>query len=217
MSDKAQILDKLKQAVVDLKPDLAVEAAKEALEAGINPLEAIDNGLTPGINIIVQQFDDGDLFMPQILISAHAFMSACEILQGAMSQEEAKRSGLGKVLFFTVQGDIHDIGKNIVKTMFMANNFEVYDLGRDVAPEEVIKKAKELKVDIIAGSALMTTTMPGQRDIVALLKEEGIRDQFKVLFGGAPVTKAWCDDIGADDFGDNAAEAVRVARRLMGK
>lgn len=217
MSDKAQILDKLKQGVVDLKPDLAVEAAKEALEAGINPLEAIDNGLTPGINIIVQQFDDGDLFMPQILISAHAFMSACEILQGAMSQEEAKRSGLGKVLFFTVQGDIHDIGKNIVKTMFMANNFEVYDLGRDVAPEEVIKKAKELKVDIIAGSALMTTTMPGQRDIVALLKEEGIRDQFKVLFGGAPVTKAWCDDIGADDFGDNAAEAVRVAKRLMGK
>lgn len=217
MSDKAQILDKLKRAVVELNPDLAVEAAKEALEAGINPLEAIDNGLTPGINIIVQQFDDGDLFMPQILISAQAFMKACEILQGAMSQEEAKRSGIGKVLFFTVQGDIHDMGKNIVKTMFMANNFEVFDLGRDVSPEEVLSKAKEYNVDIIAGSALMTTTMPGQRDVVALMKEEGIRDQFKVLFGGAPVTQQWCDDIEADAYADNAAEAVRVAKKLMGR
>lgn len=217
MSDKAQILAKLKQAVVELNPALAKEAANEALEAGINPLEAIDAGLTPGINVIVQQFDDGDLFMPQILISAHAFMGACEILQGAMSQEEAKKSGLGKVLFFTVQGDIHDMGKNIVKTMFMANNFEVYDLGRDVSAEEVIKKAIELKVDIIAGSALMTTTMPGQRDVVALMKEDGIRDQFKVLFGGAPVTQQWCDDIGADAYADNAAEAVRVAKRLMGR
>lgn len=217
MSDKSRILEKLQQSVVELKPDVAAEAAREALEAGINPFEAIDEGLTKGINIIVDQFDEGEIFMPQILISAQAFMNACQILQAGMSQEEAQKSRLGKVLFFTVEGDIHDIGKNIVKTMFMANNFDVYDLGRDTPPDVVVNKALELKVDIIAGSALMTTTMPGQRDVVKTLVEAGVRDQFKVLFGGAPVTAAWCNDIGADAYGDNAADAVKVAKRLLAK
>lgn len=217
MSDKSQILEKLMNCVIDLNPGIAEDLAKEALAAGINPLEAIDEGLTKGINIIAQRFDDGDLFMPQILIAATAFMNACQVFQGAMSAEDAKNSGVGKVLFFTVEGDIHDIGKNIVKTMFMANNFEVIDLGRDVAPQLVVDKAQEFNVDIIAGSALMTTTMPGQRDIVDLLVELGIRDKFKVLFGGAPVTQAWCDGIGADAFSDNAADAIKVARKLLGK
>lgn len=217
MSDKTKILEKLKNAVVELKPDLAVEAAKEALDAGIAPLEAIEEGLTKGINIIADQFDEGEIFMPQLIVAAEAFMKACEILQSQMSQEESKKSSIGKALFFTVEGDIHDIGKNIVKTMFMANNFEVFDLGRDVPADVVVQKAQEYKVDIIAGSALMTTTMPSQRDVINALVEAGVRDQFKVIFGGAPVTAEWCKEIGADGYGENAAEAVKVAKALLGK
>jgi len=217
MTDKNLILEKLKQSVVDLKPADASAAAEEALAAGINPLEAIDDGLTQGINVIVDQFDEGEIFMPQILIAADAFMKACKILQAGLSQEETAKSRLGKVLFFTVEGDIHDIGKNIVQTMFMANSFEVFDLGRDVSPDVVVKKAIEFNVDIIAGSALMTTTMPGQRDVVTALKEAGVRDQFKVIFGGAPVTAAWVQEIGGDAYGENASEAVRVAKQLVGK
>lgn len=215
MSDK--IIEKLKEAVVELKPDMAVEAAKEALDAGISPLEAIEKGLTEGINIIADKFDEGEIFMPQLIIAADAFMKACEILQAQMTQEETGSTKLGKVLFYTVEGDIHDIGKNIVKTMFMANNIDVIDLGRDVPADTVVEKAKEYKVDIIAGSALMTTTMPAQKEVIEALEEEGIRDQFKVIFGGAPVTEEWCKEIGADGYGENAAEAVRVAKALLGK
>lgn len=217
MSDKTKILEKLKNAVVDLKPDLAVEAAKEALAAGIDPLEAIEEGLTKGINIIADKFDEGEIFMPQLIVAAEAFMKACEILQAQMSQVETKKAAVGKALFFTVEGDIHDIGKNIVKTMFMANNFEVFDLGRDVPADVVVQKAQEYDVDIIAGSALMTTTMPSQRDVIKALEEAGVRDRFKVLFGGAPVTEEWCKEIGADGYGENAAEAVKVAKALLGK
>ena len=115
----------------------------------------------------------------------------------------------------TGEGDIHDIGKNIVKTMFEANNFKVYDLGRDVATDTVVQKAKEYDVDVICGSALMTTTMASQRDIINRLKEEGIRDRYIVMFGGAPVSEKWCEEIGADGYSDTAAEAVEVARKLL--
>lgn len=217
MSDKDQIIKKLQEAVVNQDPASAEEVAREALDAGIDPIFAIEEGLTKGINTISEMFDEGEVFMPQIVISADAFMKACEILQSGLSKEEAESSRLGKVLIFTVAGDIHDIGKNIVKTMLAANNFEVIDLGRDIPAEEVIAKAKELKVNVIAGSALMTTTMPGQRDIVKALEEDGIRDQFKVIFGGAPVTKSWCEEIGADAYAENAAEAVNVIKSLVAK
>ncbi|MEG0874105.1 MAG: methyltransferase cognate corrinoid protein [Clostridiales bacterium] len=213
MSDT--ILKKLKEAVVNLDQEAALAAAKEALDAKMDPVNSIENGLTAGMNEIVDRFDEGEMFMPQILIAAQAFMGACEILQSGISVEEAAKMSNGRVMFFTVAGDIHDIGKNIVKTMFMANNFEVCDLGRDVAADVVVDKAIEWKADIIAGSALMTTTMPGQRDIVATLVERGIRDDFKVMFGGAPVNQQWCDEIGADAYGDNAADSIEIAKKLV--
>ncbi|MCR6545132.1 methyltransferase cognate corrinoid protein [Dehalobacterium formicoaceticum] len=213
MSDK--IFEDLKNAVIDLNPDAAIVAAKAAMAANINPVDGIDKGLSEGMSVIVERFDEGELFMPQILIAAQAFQNACEILQSGISKEDIAKMSNGKVLFFSVAGDIHDIGKNIVKTMLMANNFEVKDLGRDVGSDTVIDVAIEWGADVVAGSALMTTTMPAQRDVINGLIERGVRDKFKVMFGGAPVTEAWCKEIGADAYGDNAADAVRIAKELV--
>jgi len=210
-----EIFDKLKSAVIELDVDAAEAAAHEALAAGLDPFEVINNGLSPAMQTISELFDEGEMYVPQILVAAEAFQNAMKILMGQLSAEEASKANRGKVIVHTVQGDIHDIGKNIVGTMLAANGFEVIDLGRDVPVDEVVRKAEELKVDIVTGSALMTTTMPSQRDIIKLLEEVGIRGNLKVMFGGAPVTKEWVDRIGADGFADNAADAVIVAKELM--
>ncbi|HWQ72119.1 MAG TPA: corrinoid protein [Desulfitobacteriaceae bacterium] len=211
------ILEKLKKSVEEMEPELAEEAAKEAVAAQIDPVVAINEGLAKGMQTISDLFDEGEAFVPQLLVAAEAFETAVAILTSSMSAEEKKKVSQGKVLIHTVQGDIHDIGKNIVKTMLSASGFEVYDLGRDVPVEEVVKKAKEYQVDIIAGSALMTTTMPAQRDIVKLLVEEGIRDQFIVMFGGAPVSREWVEKIGADGYAETASDAVTVAKAAIAK
>lgn len=211
----ADILAKLKRAVEEQDVSLAEEAAHEALVSGIDPFVAINEGLAPAMKTISDLFDEGEIFVPQILYAAEAFQNAMAILVKNMSQEEIARSKIGKVIVHTVQGDIHDIGKNIVKTLLAANGFEVIDLGRDVPVDEVVKKAKELNVDMVTGSALMTTTMPAQRDIVKGLEEIGIRDKVKCMFGGAPVSKEWVDKIGGDGYADNAAEAVVVAKELF--
>lgn len=214
---KEEILEKLKLSVTEMDEDLAAEAANAAVEAGLDPLECISEGLSKGMQVMSDLFDEGEAFVPELLVASEAFDSAVKILTGSLSEEEKNSASNGKVLIHTVQGDIHDIGKNIVRTMFSANNFEVFDLGRDVAVEEVIKKAKEYDVDVIIGSALMTTTMPAQRDIINLLEEEGIRDKYIVMYGGAPVSKDWCDNIGADGYSDTATEAVEVAKELLAK
>ncbi|SHJ33815.1 corrinoid protein [Parasporobacterium paucivorans] len=212
---KEEIYAKLKDSIVDMDPDLAQEAANEAMEAGLDPLECISVGLSDGMAIMSAMFDEGEAFVPDLMMASEAFETAVEILTGALTAEEKSRASSGKVLIHTVEGDIHDIGKNIVKTMFAANNFEVIDLGRDVPVTTVIKEAEANGVDIICGSALMTTTMASQRDIVNLLKEDGIRDKYIVMFGGAPVSAKWCAEIGADGYSDTAAEAVTVAKELI--
>jgi trimethylamine corrinoid protein len=210
-----ELFEKLKNSIVEMDSDLAEEAANEAIAAGLNPLDCITLGLAKGMAVMSDLFDEGEAFVPDLMLSSEAFETAVKILTGSLSDEEKQKASSGKVLIHTVQGDIHDIGKNIVKTMFSANNFEVFDLGRDVPVPTVVEKAKEYNVDIICGSALMTTTMASQRDIVNLLKEEGVREQFIVMFGGAPVTAKWCEDIGADGYSDTAATAVSVAKNLI--
>ncbi|MDA8212401.1 MAG: corrinoid protein [Clostridia bacterium] len=214
--NKAEILANLKRAVEELDSSLAEEAAREALAAGIEPMEAIQQGLSLGMTTISDLFDEGEMFVPQILLAAEAFETAVSVLTADMSEESRNKTKLGKVIVHTVQGDIHDVGKNIVKTMLQASGFEVIDLGRDVPVDVVIAKAKEYQVNIIGGSALMTTTMPAQREIVKALEEEGIRGQFKCMFGGAPVSQEWVDSIGADGYGENAAEAIMKAKELVG-
>jgi trimethylamine corrinoid protein len=165
------------------------------------------------MNVISDQFDKAEVFVPQIIISAEAFMEAIEILKPAI---KGGYKGKGKVICHTVEGDIHDIGKNIVKIMLSANGFETVDLGRDVPVEHVVDVAVDEKVDLITGSALMSTTVFSQREIVNNLKERGIRDKFKTMFGGAPTTPEWIKQIGADGWAENGAEAVEVARKLLG-
>lgn len=214
MSEK-YILGKLKKSIEELDSDMAEEAAREAITAGIDPVTAIGEGLALGMNTISDLFDEGDMFVPDLLLAAEAFEMAVIILTAGMSEDERSKASMGRVLVHTVQGDIHDIGKNIVKTMLSASGFEVIDLGRDVQVEEVIAKAKEYDVHIIAGSALMTTTMPAQRDIVKILEEEGLRDRFKCMFGGAPVSPEWVEKIGADAYSETATGAVIKAKELM--
>lgn len=214
---KEEILEKLKEAITEMDEDLAKETATAAVEAGLDPLECISDGLSKGMQVMSDLFDEGEAFVPELLIASEAFDSAVKILTSSLTEEEKNSASNGKVLIHTVQGDIHDIGKNIVRTMFSANNFEVFDLGRDVSVETVVEKAKEYDVDVIVGSALMTTTMPAQRDIINLLIEEGIRDKYIVMYGGAPVSKEWCDNIGADGYSDTATEAVDVAKELLAK
>jgi trimethylamine corrinoid protein len=206
----------LQQAIESFDEDLAREAATEALEAGISPLDAIQSGLSKGMSTISDLFDEGELFVPQILLASDAFEAAVTILTADLTEENRDKSNLGKILIHTVQGDIHDVGKNIVKTMLSASGYKVYDLGRDVPVEDVVAKARELQVDIIAGSALMTTTMPAMRDIIRILEEEGVRNQFKCLFGGAPVSREWVAKIGGDGYADNASEAIAKVRELLG-
>ncbi len=213
--NQKEILDKLQKSIEDMDTELAEESAKKAIEAGIDPLIAISDGLSKGMETMSNLFDEGEVFVPQLLVASEAFENAVAILTASMSEEMKNSVSQGKVLIHTVQGDIHDIGKNIVKTMLSASGFKVIDLGRDVPVEDVVEKAKEYKVDIIAGSALMTTTMPSQRDIIKLLKEEGIRDKFICMFGGAPVSAEWIEKIGADGYSESASEAVKKAKELM--
>ena len=212
---KAEALEELKKCIVEVDPDLAEEAAKAAKDAGVDAMEAIENGLSKGMEVVSKQFDEGEVFVPDLLLAAEAFETAVEILTEGLSDEEKSRSSLGKVLIHTVEGDIHDIGKNIVKTMLTAAGFDVIDLGRDVSVETVVKEAVAQKVDVIAGSALMTTTMPAQKDIIRILEEEGVRDQFKCVFGGAPVSEDWVKKIGADGYSENACDAIEMIKSLI--
>jgi trimethylamine corrinoid protein len=212
---QTEILEKLKKSIEEMESEMAEEAAKEAVETGIDPLIAINDGLASGMKTISDLFDEGEVFVPQLLLAAEAFEAAVSILTASMSEEDRKNASQGKVLIHTVQGDIHDIGKNIVKTMLSASGFEVIDLGRDVPVPEVVAKAKEYNVDIIVGSALMTTTMPSQRDIINMLIEEGVRAKYKCMFGGAPVSGEWVERIGGDGFSESASEAVAVAKKIM--
>ena len=212
MAEK-DVLEKLKKGIVEQDVDGCKAAAKQAVSENLDPVKCIDQGLAQGMNVISDQFDKAEVFVPQIIISAEAFMEAVEILKPAI---KGGYKAKGKIICHTVEGDIHDIGKNIVKILLTASGFETVDLGRDVPVEHVCDVAQEEKVDMITGSALMSTTMFSQRDIVANLKERGVRDKFKCMFGGAPTSQEWIKEIGADGWAENGAEAVEVAKKLLG-
>jgi len=208
------ILERLRNAIVDLDEEAGIAAAKDAKAAKIDPTVAVENGLTVGMGVLSDRFDEGELFVPELLRASKVFSAATAILTEGISAEEKVGSARGKILIHTVQGDIHDIGKNLVATMLDASGFEVIDLGRDVAVEHVVDMAQKENADIIAGSALLTTTMPRMKDTVDLLQELGIRDKFKCMFGGAPVSEEWVMEF-ADGYAETASGAVKVAIKLM--
>ena len=210
------ILGKLKTAIIERDEATAVEAAAEAVAAKVDVMDAIENGLAAGMVDISELFDEGEVFVPELVQSAKVFEAAVAVLTEGLSAEDKAKSSRGKILLHTVEGDIHNIGKNLVHTMLVASGFDVIDMGVNVPVSQVVETAQKEKVDIIAGSALLTTTMPRMKEIVDLLTELGVRDQFMCMFGGAPVVDEWALEF-ADGYAETASGAVRVALELMEK
>lgn len=203
------------ESIIDGEDDAAVELAKQAIAEGINPLDAINKGFIVGVNQVGEAFSCGDAFLPELVMAGEAMKAAVSILEPELARLGTKREMLGKVVIGTVEGDIHDIGKTLVGTMMAASGFEVYDLGVDVPISTMVSKAREVGADIVAVSALLTTTMVKQRDVIEALEDIGL-DHVKVMVGGAPVTRSWMEEIGADGYSEDAIGAVAVAKELLG-
>lgn len=211
-----EIYELMKEAVLNGDEEEAMKLAQQVLDDGLNINEAMDKGFLAGIQEAGQLYEDEEYFLPDLVCSADAMKGALGILDEAMKNDpNAEAGAAAKVALVTVQGDVHDIGKTIVGAMMTAAGFEVYDLGTDVLNEEVITKIKEINPDILGLSALLTTTMEEQGAIIELLKAEGMRDDVKVIIGGAPVNQAWADKITADGYSDNAIAAVKLAQKLL--
>jgi corrinoid protein of di/trimethylamine methyltransferase len=213
--EQSKILKSLADAVTDGDDESVVELTNEGINLGIAPLEIINDGLTRGINQVGERFAAGEYFLPDLLLGAKAMEAGINILEPLLAG--ADRKFVGKVLIGTVKGDLHSIGKNIVIIMFKSAGYEVIDLGVDVPSDVFIEKIKELKPDIVGISALLTTTVGEQKNIIESLKEAGLRDQVKVIIGGAPISQSWADTIGADGYAEDASIAVKVANRLLNK
>ena len=212
MNDHAQLLQAMCQSVLDGDAGQAARLAGQALAGGMAPLTAIEEGFVPGIRKTGELWEEGEYFLPELVSAAQAMKGAMAVLQPALEGAAGGKS-LGKVVIGTVQGDIHDIGKTLVGTMLAANGFEVADEGADVPVERFVARAKEMDADLVCASALLTTTMTVQRDLIDALSEAGLST--RVMVGGAPVGQAWADQIGAAGFADNAVAAVEVARSLV--
>ncbi len=216
MSDEG-MLKKLADAVLSFDEAVAKAVAREALAAGVDPLTALEKGLKVGIDIVGEKFSRDELYLPHLLMAADALNAAVDVLAASIPREALERMRVGTVVIATVKDDIHDVGKNIVAALLAASGFEVHDLGKDVDVAVIVEKAVEVKADLIMASALMTTTMQRQREIIEELEYKGVRDQFTVMVGGGPTTAEWAARIGADGFGKSAAEAVAVAKQLLAK
>ncbi len=207
----------MKQSILDGDPDAAQELARQALAENLDPLEAIQQGYLPGMQQVGKEFGAGQLFLPDVVLAAEAMKKAAAILEPEMKKRGTAREVTGRVVLGTVKGDVHEIGKSLVGTLLSANGFEVHDLGVDVPHEKFAEKARELSADIVGVSALLTTTMTGQRNVIEALDDLGLRPKVKVMVGGAPVTRAWAEEIGADGYSEDAIGAVELAKKLMEK
>lgn len=212
---KEEIFEAAQKAIIDRDKGKTEEIVRRGLAEGINPVELMNDGFIPGIGKVGDLFGEGKLFLPELIQAADAMRVATELVNAALPLGVEKQKG--KIVIGTVEGDIHDIGKTIVVSFLKANGFEVYDLGRDVPTSKFIEKAEEIGAEIIGTSALLTTTMEGQRKLEKELKRFGLKAKYKTMVGGAPVTQRWADRIGADAYAEDAAEAVKKAKQLLGK
>jgi trimethylamine corrinoid protein len=211
-----QILDELAAAVEIIEPDKVMTISRRAMDAGVDPLDIMEKGIARGLKSVGEKFERGDAFITDLMGAAAAAKQALdEILRPAMEKSRKKQRSLGKVVLGTVAGDIHDIGKNIVGAMLFASGFEVVDLGSDVPAPDFVTSWSEANAAAVGASALLSTTLPVQRDIVKEFVKRNIRDQCKILVGGGPATEKWAQDIGADGYAPNAIDAIKLVKHLL--
>lgn len=209
-----QNLSLLHDAILNGDARTAKSVTEQALTAGAEPLRLVQEYMVPAMGEVGRRFECNEFFVPELLLAARAMKGALELIRPLLTASGIQP--VGRVAIGTVKGDLHDIGKNLVAAMLEGGGYEVLDLGVNVAPEQFVAAVKEKHVHIVALSALLTTTMPSMKTTIEALKLAGVRDQVKVLIGGAPITKRYADEIGADGFGESAAGAVGLAKRVMG-
>jgi len=215
LSSKSEVIEKLRTAVLELDVDRVKAAAEEAVRLEIDPIEAIEDGLSRGVRTIGERFAAGEAFLTELVMAGEAMKAGVEILRPVLLQKKLQRKSAGVVVIGTVRGDIHDIGKNIVAVLLEAADFEVNDLGVDVAPDRFVSKTKDSSAQIVAMSALLTVSTPEQKNTIEALKKADIRKKVKVAIGGAAVTPEWAREIGAEGYSDNAVDAVELVRKLV--
>ena len=211
---KEELLEKLSECVVEMEDEEVVDVAKEYIDSGYPAFDGIMDGLVDGMNKASDLYDEEEYFVTDVLLCSDAMYEGLNILRPHLPAEEADKAKV-KGVIGVVEGDTHDIGKNLVKIMLETAGFEMIDLGRDVPLDSFVSKAKEVGADFVCLSTLMTTTMGGMKTVVEKLKEEGLRDKVKVLIGGGPISQKYCDTIGADGYSSNAVEAVKLAKKLL--
>jgi len=210
--------ERIKKFVISGQEDDAQKTASEILNAGMDPLEVIEKSLSSAMKTVGEKFEKGEYFLPDLMSAAAAMQAATRVLTAEMkveSKEKLKAKKIGRIVIGTVSGDIHDIGKNILALLLEANGFDTYDLGKDVDSMKFIEKAAEVQADIIALSALMTTTKPAQKEVMEFLNEMGLGDKYIVMVGGAPTSKEWAEEIGADGWAETAEKGVKIAQTLI--
>lgn len=211
---REEVFGKLKEAIVTLNEEEARKATNKIINSGVDVKEAIDKGITEAAKIIGDKFEKGEYFLGELLVASDIVTETLDNLVSALP--ESTKAKLGKVVIATIYGDIHDIGKNLLAQLLTIYGFEVNDLGRDVSSVQIVKKAVETNADIIALSALMTTTMPSQKEVIEMLNELGKRDEFKVIIGGGSTSPEWANEIGADGWGETAWDGVELVMKLVG-
>ena len=210
------MIEEIINDIINYDPEEVVKKCKKALESGVDPLKIIEEGIAKALKTVGDGYEKGELFLVHLISAASAAEKGLkDVIEPELSKRKINRKVLGKVVLGTVEGDIHDIGKTIVASLLFASGFTVYDLGKDVPVKEFIKKVKEVDADIVAASALLSTTMPVQKDLIEALKAEGLREKVKVMVGGAPVTEEWAEEIGADGYAEDALGAVDEAIGFM--
>jgi corrinoid protein of di/trimethylamine methyltransferase len=205
----------MRQSIINGAPETAADLAQQALASGVAALDAINNGYVPGMHDVGEQFARGQMFLPDMMASAEAMRAAMAVLEPELTRLGTERPMAGVVVLGTTKGDIHEIGKILVGTLLTAHGFRVHDLGVDVPGERFATKAREVGADIVGVSALLTTTMRNQKGVIESLEKAGLRSQVKVMVGGAPVSRGWAAEIGADGYAKDAMSAVVLARQLM--
>ena len=211
-----ELFDKMAQSILDGDSDIAVTLAQQSIETGMDPLDAITKGFVVGVNKVGENFSCGQAFLPELVMAGEAMKAAVATLEPEMQKRGTSRQVFGKVVLATVEGDIHEIGKTLVGTMLGASGFQVYDLGVDVPASTIIAKVREVNANLVGLSALLTTTMVKQKEVIDELDKQGLRKQVKVMVGGAPVTREWVQKVEADGYSEDAIGAVALAKKLVG-